>query len=137
MALETMAQRNGSTVLISVVGDLDAAAEHPLGRALDAVTEDISVAMIDTHEVPFMDMAGLLLILDLHRRAECMGLRVLVVGWQPQPQQLMAEVAGLPGPGSVTGERSAVSGFRHLIEERAKRQRSGAADPLADLPSWP
>ncbi|MEJ8640854.1 STAS domain-containing protein [Streptomyces sp. MS1.HAVA.3] len=137
MALETVAQRSGSTVLISVVGDSDAAAEHTLGRALDSVTEDITVAMIDTHEVPFMDVAGLLLVLDLHRRAECMGLRVLVVGWQPQPQQLMAEVAGIPGPGSATGERYAVSGFRRLIEERAERRQSRAGDLVADLPSRP
>lgn len=29
-------------------------------------------------------------------------MRVLVVGWQPQPQQLMADVAGIPGPGTAT-----------------------------------
>lgn len=41
-------------------------------------------------------------------------MRVLVTGWQHQPQQCMAEVAGIPGPGSATGERYAVAGFRRL-----------------------
>ncbi|MFD9420521.1 hypothetical protein ACFWC9_38350 [Streptomyces goshikiensis] len=68
---------------------------------------------------------GLLHLLGLHRRAECLGLRVLVVGWQPQPQQLMAQVAGLPGHGSSAGERYALAGFRRLIEQRAQR----AQDP--------
>ncbi|MET9570084.1 hypothetical protein ABZY34_13230 [Streptomyces virginiae] len=31
------------------------------------------------------DAAGLLHVLDLHRRAECLGLRVLAVGRQPRP----------------------------------------------------
>ncbi|MGW4690613.1 hypothetical protein ACWEPM_37845 [Streptomyces sp. NPDC004244] len=52
-----------------------------------------------------------------------------VVGWQPQPQQLMAQIAGIPGPG--TGERFALPGFRRLIEERMLRE----GDPSADLTS--
>ncbi len=35
----------------------------------------------------------------------------------------MADVAGIRGRGSATGERYAVSGFRRLIEERAQRAR--------------
>ncbi|MFD7626555.1 hypothetical protein ACFV7Q_11035 [Streptomyces sp. NPDC059851] len=74
-----------------------------------------------------MDEGGLLHLLDLHRRAELMGLCVLVVGWQPQPQQLMAGVAGIPWPGTATatatGERFALAGFRRLIEQRAQRAR--------------
>ncbi|MEW2136623.1 hypothetical protein AB0892_08485 [Streptomyces sp. NPDC005409] len=50
-------------------------------------------------------------------------MRVLVVGWQPQPQQLMADVAGIRGPGSATGERYALAGFHRLIEDRAQRAR--------------
>ncbi|WP_051808124.1 STAS domain-containing protein [Streptomyces sp. NRRL F-2664] len=78
--------------------------------------------MIDLHSVAFMDCAGLLHILDLHRRAECLGMRVLVVGWQPQPQQVMARVAGMPEPGSPAGARYALAGFRRLIEDRALRE---------------
>ncbi|MFB6582939.1 hypothetical protein ACFCYC_36975 [Streptomyces sp. NPDC056402] len=58
-----------------------------------------------------------------HRRAELLRLRVLVSVWQPQPQQLMAEMAGIPGPGTATGERYAVAGFRRLLEDRAQRAR--------------
>ncbi|MFD9469908.1 hypothetical protein [Streptomyces goshikiensis] len=68
---------------------------------------------------------GLLHLLDLHRRAECLSLRILVVGWQPQPQ-LMAQVAGIPGHGSSAGERYALAGFRRLIEQRAQDPDFGA-----------
>ncbi|MFF1343078.1 STAS domain-containing protein [Streptomyces sp. NPDC058290] len=70
-----------------------------LERAVDHVTDCERVLMIDVYRVVFMDPAGLLHLLDLHRRAECLGLRVLVVGWQPQPQELMARSARIPGPG--------------------------------------
>ncbi|MFF2576595.1 hypothetical protein [Streptomyces goshikiensis] len=53
---------------------------------------------------------------------------MVVVGWQPQTQRFMAEVAGIPGPGSATGERFALVGFRRLIEQRAQ-----AARDLADF----
>ncbi|AWZ05236.1 STAS domain-containing protein [Streptomyces sp. ICC1] len=118
----TEVQRCGSTFLIGVSGELDAAAAPVLQQALDQVTVQERVLMIDVHGVVFMDSAGLLLLLDLHRRAECLGLRVLVVGWQPQPQRLMAQVAGMPGGGSSTGDRFALAGFRRLIEERARRE---------------
>ncbi len=75
--------------------------------------------MVDVHGVGSMDVDGLLHLLDLHRRAELPGLRVLVVGRQPQPQQLLAQIAGIPGPGTVCGERYALA--RRLIEERAHR----------------
>ncbi|MFJ5024251.1 hypothetical protein [Streptomyces goshikiensis] len=75
-----------------------------------------------------MDGEGLLQLLELHRRAESLGPRVLVVGWQSQPQRFMTEVAGIPGPGSATGERFAPAGFRRLIEQRAQ-----AARDLADF----
>ncbi|MCX4631320.1 STAS domain-containing protein [Streptomyces sp. NBC_01443] len=71
---------------------MGAAAAPVLQQALDQVTVQERVLMIDLHGVVFMDSAGLLMPLDLHRRAECLGLRVLVVGWQPQ--RLMAQVAG-------------------------------------------
>ncbi|MCY0931489.1 STAS domain-containing protein [Streptomyces sp. H27-H1] len=120
--ITTEVQRCGSTLLVGVSGDLDAAAASLLQQALEQVTVHERVLMIDVHRVVFMDSAGLLLLLDLHRRAECLGLRVLVVGWQSQPQRLMAQVAGMPGPGSSTGERFALAGFRRLIEERAQRE---------------
>ncbi|WP_229851318.1 STAS domain-containing protein [Streptomyces roseolus] len=116
------AQRCGNTVLIGASGELDMAAAPVLQQALDRVTADDRVLMIDLHGVAFMDSAGLLHLLDLHRRAECLGLRVLVVGWQPQPQQVMARVAGMPGPGSPASERYALAGFRRLIEDRAQRE---------------
>ncbi|MET9701194.1 STAS domain-containing protein [Streptomyces sp. NPDC006529] len=94
--------------------------------AADGITVTVTVLMVDLHRVPFMDTSGLLLLLDLHRRAECLGLRVLVVGWQTQPAKLMAGAAGIPAPGPATGGRYAVTGFRRLIEERGERARAAA-----------
>ncbi|MGW0366940.1 STAS domain-containing protein [Streptomyces sp. NPDC002990] len=130
---ETAVERADGTVLISAKGDLDGTAGPVLQQALEAVTSSDTVALIDVHAVRFMDAGGLLLFLDLHRRAECLGLRVLVVGWQAQPQGLMASVAGIPGAGSRTGERYALAGFRRLIEERAERQRDRASDQNGSL----
>ncbi|MEU9182038.1 STAS domain-containing protein [Streptomyces sp. NPDC048550] len=120
--IATDIQRSG-TVLISVTGTLDEDAGPALRRALNDVTADERELMVDLHGAVSMDSAGLLHLLAMHRRAENLGLRVLVVGWQPQPQQLMADVAGIRGRGSATGERYAVAGFRRLIKERAQRAR--------------
>ncbi|MEW1640064.1 STAS domain-containing protein [Streptomyces sp. NPDC093801] len=120
--ITTQVQRHG-TVLVSVTGSLDESAGSALRQALDRVGTDERDLMVDLHGARSMDVDGLLHLLALHRQAENLGLRVLVVGWQPQPRQLMADVAGIRGRHSVTGERYAVAGFRRLIEERAQRVR--------------
>ncbi|MGW7312530.1 STAS domain-containing protein [Streptomyces sp. NPDC054865] len=127
-------QHCGSTALVGAVGELDEDAGRALQEALDGVTPDVRDLLIDLHGVPVMDADGLLHLLDAHRRAESLGLRVLVIGWQPQPQQCMAEVAGIPGRGSATGERYAVAGFRRLIEERARNARDSADFAAGWLP---
>ncbi|MGW0396064.1 STAS domain-containing protein [Streptomyces sp. NPDC003042] len=101
--ITTDVQHCGSSVLISASGQLDEDAETALQQALDGVAVDARDLIVDLHGVVSMDSCGLLHLLDPHRRAECLGLRVLVVGWQRQPQQLMADVAGIRGPGSATG----------------------------------
>ncbi|MER6393717.1 STAS domain-containing protein [Streptomyces sp. NPDC001523] len=118
--------------MVSASGELDAG--QALQAALDGVTADERDLLVDLHGVTVLDADGLLHLLDVHRRAECLGLRVLVTGWQPQPQQCMAEVAGIPGSGSATGERYAVAGFRRLIEERARRVRDSTDLTAAWLP---
>ncbi|AWZ10793.1 hypothetical protein DRB96_17920 [Streptomyces sp. ICC1] len=119
-----------SSLLISATGELDEGAGAVLRRALDYVTMDEHDLLVDLHAVAAMDVDGLLHLLDLHRRAERMRLRVLVTGWQPQPQQCMATVAGIPGPRAGTGERYALAGFRRLLAEKAQRarERSDFAD---------
>lgn len=111
------------TVLVSVIGALDEDSGAALQRSLDEVTASERELMVDLHAATSMDAGGLLHLLALHRRAESLGLRVLVVGWQSQPQQFMADVAGIRGRDSTTGERYAVAGFRRLIKERAQRAR--------------
>ncbi|MFC5905457.1 hypothetical protein ACFQ60_04430 [Streptomyces zhihengii] len=90
------------------------------------MTSDARDLLVDLHAVAAIDVDGLLHLLSLHGRAEGMCLRVLVTGWQPQPQQCMATVAGIPGPRADTGERYALAGFRRLLEQRAlgARERS-------------
>ncbi|WP_327286385.1 MULTISPECIES: STAS domain-containing protein [unclassified Streptomyces] len=120
--ITTNLQRHG-TVLVSVIGTLDENAGPALQRALDDVTAGERDLVVDLHRAESMDANGLLHLLALHRQAENLGLRVQVVGWQPQPQQLMADVAGIRGRHSATGERYTVVGFRRLIEQRAQRAR--------------
>ncbi|MFE5523478.1 STAS domain-containing protein [Streptomyces virginiae] len=127
-------QHRGSSVLVSAIGELYEDAGATLQRSLDGVTADERDLLVDLHGVMSMDRDGLLHLLELHRRAESLGLRVLVTGWQPQPQQVMAEVAGIPGPVSAIGERYALAGFRRLIEQRAQSSRDLADFTAAWLP---
>ncbi|MCY0929011.1 STAS domain-containing protein [Streptomyces sp. H27-H1] len=120
--ITTNVQRYGR-VLVAVTGTLDEDAGTLLQRALDGVTADERDLTVDVHGMVSMDSGGLLHLLALHRRAANLGLRVLVVGWQAQPQQLMADIAGIRGRGAATGERYPVAGFRRLVEERAQRTR--------------
>ncbi|MGW0364538.1 STAS domain-containing protein [Streptomyces sp. NPDC002990] len=136
-SFHTVIQCAGNTVLISAAGELDAAAGPVLGQVLDVVPPEAAVALIDVHEVPFMDSSGLLLFLELHRRAEHRGFRVLVVGWQPQPRRLMGSIAGLPGAGPYSAKHSALVGFRRMIQERAERERHRAAGEAAEGESLP
>ncbi|MCX4775425.1 STAS domain-containing protein [Streptomyces sp. NBC_01264] len=112
-----------NSMQISATGELDEGAGEILQRALDYVTIDEHALLVDLHAVAAMDIDGLLHLLNLHRSAERMHLRVQVTGWQPQPQQCMATVAGIPGPRAGTGERYALAGFRRLLEEKAQRAR--------------
>ncbi|MFJ3835384.1 hypothetical protein ACIPY6_07665 [Streptomyces sp. NPDC090054] len=121
-------QHRDYTLWVIVGGHLDADGGAVLGQVLEQVTGYERVLMVDLHGVVLMDREGLLHLLDLHRRTEGWGLRVLVVGWQPQPQQFMADIAGIRGRGSATGERYALAGFRRLIEERAHQARDLAGE---------
>lgn len=122
--ITTEVQRCGNSLLIGVDGHLGEQADIALQQALDQVTASDRDLMIDLHNVTSMDVTGLLALLDSHRQGECLGLRVLVVGWQSQPQEVMAQVAGKPGPSSSTGKRYTLAGFRRLIEERAQRAQA-------------
>ncbi|MFE9934188.1 STAS domain-containing protein [Streptomyces sp. NPDC005533] len=127
-------QHCGSSVLISADGTLDEDAGEALLQALDHVNAHERDLLVDLHGVTDMDTDGLFHLLDLHRRAEHLRLRVLVTGWQPQPQQVMAEVVGIPGPGAATGERYAVAGFRRLLADRTQRARDHADFAAGWLP---
>ncbi|MFJ3841851.1 STAS domain-containing protein [Streptomyces sp. NPDC090054] len=116
-------QHRDRTLLAIIGGELDESAGAALGQVLERKSGFERALMLDLHGVILMNREGLLHLLDLHHRAECQGLRVRVVGWQAQPQQVMAELAGIPGRHAATGERYALPGFRRLIEERAHQAR--------------
>ncbi|MER5277022.1 STAS domain-containing protein [Streptomyces sp. NPDC002809] len=126
----TALRRTGSSVLVSAAGELDAAAAPLLEQVLDVVQPSTDVLLLDVHDVQFMDSAGLLLLLELHRRAQLRVLRVIVVGWQAQPQRVMEAIAGLPPRGGCPPGRGALAGFRRLVRDRADRQRDSAAAPV-------
>ncbi|MFJ6794879.1 STAS domain-containing protein [Streptomyces sp. NPDC091268] len=126
VAFETTVQHAGNTIMVSVAGELDAAAEPALQAVPGELPPSARVALLDVHRVSFMDSAGLLLFLDLHRRLEQGGLRVLVVGWQTQPQRLMCWVAGLPADDDdpCAARQSALTGFRRMIRQGAEGRRA-------------
>ncbi|MFF3013604.1 hypothetical protein [Streptomyces sp. NPDC057939] len=128
-------QHRDHTLWAIVGGQLDADGGPVLGQVLEQVTGYERVLMVDLHAMVLMGREGLLHLLDLHRRAEGWGLRVLVVGWQPQPQQFMADTAGIRGRGAATGERYALPGFRRLIEERAHQARDLAREAALVVPA--
>lgn len=70
-------QHCGSSVLVSASGELDEDAAETLQQALNSVTACERDLLVDLHGVAVMDSHGLLHLLDLHRRAEYLGLRVL------------------------------------------------------------
>ncbi|MFF4324571.1 STAS domain-containing protein [Streptomyces sp. NPDC001568] len=116
-------QHRDRTLWAVVGGELDESGGAALGRVLERDGGFERVLMLDLHGVTLMNREGLLHLLDLHHRAECHGLRVLVVGWQAQPQQVMADLAGIPGRHAATGERYTLPGFRRLLEERVHQAR--------------
>ncbi|MFI8343980.1 STAS domain-containing protein [Streptomyces sp. NPDC085639] len=128
-------QRRGGSVLVCASGRLTEDAGSPLQQTLDGVTASEWEIMIDVTGVMSMDADGLLHLLDVHRQAECLGLRFVVVGWQPQPQRLMAKVAGIRGRGLATGERYAVPGFRRLLWGRVQRARELAVFGRGSTPT--
>ncbi|MFD9307807.1 STAS domain-containing protein [Streptomyces sp. NPDC060048] len=132
-SLETAIQHAGNTVVISIADELDAAAEPALRRAPEALAPEATAALTDVHRVPFMDSACpvlLLGLLGLHGALERGGLRVLVVGRQPQPQRLVRLLAGLPADGEqpYAAQRGALAALRRMIEERAAHRQRQAAD---------
>ncbi|MER6516555.1 STAS domain-containing protein [Streptomyces sp. NPDC001553] len=103
--------------MVGISGKLDESAGALLQRALDDVTVCERDLMVDLHGLLSMDADGLLHLLELHRRAERLGLRVLVVGWQPP-------AAADDGPGcrdswSGIGRRGAIRPGRLPPTDRA------------------
>lgn len=125
-------QHRGGSVLLSVSGELDEHAGTTLRQSYDhAAATHARDLMVDLHNVTFMNPAGLFHLLDLHRRAEIVGLRVLVIGWQPQPRRLMATVAGVIGADPTAAHRYCLADFRRLISQRTWNNRP-APSPIHD-----
>ncbi|MFD6876938.1 MULTISPECIES: hypothetical protein [unclassified Streptomyces] len=104
-------------------GRQEESAGAALGQTLEHDSGFERVLVLDLHGVILMNPEGLLHLLDLHHRAECQALRVLIMGWQAQPQQVMADLAAIPGRHAATGEPYALAEFRRLIEQRAHQAR--------------
>ncbi|MEV6583608.1 STAS domain-containing protein [Streptomyces sp. NPDC051582] len=118
-------QQYGNSALVNASGELDGHGGVALGEVLDGIALGVRDLLVDLRGVRFMDAEGLLALLEVHRRSEALGLRVLVTGWQRQPQRCLAEVAGIPG--SPAAERYPAAAFRRLLEERAQTA-CGSAD---------
>ncbi|MFG2988428.1 STAS domain-containing protein [Streptomyces sp. NPDC048257] len=99
--ISTDVRRCGSSVLVSRGGELDEQAGPVLRQALDDIVVDARDLMVDLHGARSMNSAGPLHLLDLHRHAECVGLRGMAIGRHPRPGLLhrrAVRAGGLPPP---------------------------------------
>ncbi|MFG2623103.1 STAS domain-containing protein [Streptomyces sp. NPDC048507] len=111
-------QTYGNSALVTASGDLDGHGGQTLEQVVDGLALDLRDLLVDLRGVGFMDAEGLLALLEVHRRSEILGVRMLVTGWQTQPQRCLADIAGIPG--SPAADRYPAAGFRRLLHDRAQ-----------------
>ncbi|MEU6214934.1 STAS domain-containing protein [Streptomyces sp. NPDC047023] len=121
MSFTTRIQCREEVALVCAAGLMDTASEEALADCAAVLSfAAVRSAIFDLHEVRGVDAHGLLLLLDLHRRLEDQGQRVVVTGWQEQPQQFIAALARAPLAGAPIAFLYQTPGFRSLLSLRAR-----------------
>jgi anti-anti-sigma factor len=88
-------ERDGSSVRISLIGELDVAVADQAAVRLKKRLSDVQgVVVIDLAQITFMDSSGLRLLLDLRQTAFGLGVR-LYLARLSLPVQKLLDVAGL------------------------------------------
>jgi anti-anti-sigma factor len=80
---------DAGAVIMIPHGDLDFDTLPTVGRAVSALPPATRALTLDMSDVPFMDVAGLHLLAQLHRYGLQGRRSVSTVGWRPQPQRVL------------------------------------------------
>ncbi|MEU2021422.1 STAS domain-containing protein [Streptomyces sp. NPDC016469] len=86
---------NGTSARISPIGEIDSDTLAPLRAATDALPPHVTDVQWDLHDAPFMDVAGLHLLLSPRARRGAPGRSVTVTGLRPQPLRLLLLAADI------------------------------------------
>jgi anti-sigma B factor antagonist len=90
-------RRDGGTVTVAVLGELDLTGAEALDREVRRVEEQAERLVIDLRALEFVDSSGVKVLIDAHRRAVAAnrGLRVLPGQGQPARVLRLLEVTSL------------------------------------------
>ena len=81
--MEITTQETGTTAVVSVVGDIDAAtASEVTAYVRETISGGWANIIINLGEVPFMSSAGLRFLLDAHQQSQVAGSHVIVAAAQ-------------------------------------------------------
>ena len=82
--------REGTAVLVGVVGELDLASGPALNAELAAFSgPDTTLVVVDLRELEFMDSTGLSIIVRAHQRLAAEGCELSLVQGPPQVERLL------------------------------------------------
>ncbi|MCG7592965.1 STAS domain-containing protein [Mycobacterium sp. C3-094] len=77
-------QRDGTTVVLQVEGDLDVLTAPTLGTHLDvALSDSLTLLIVDITGVGFLSSAGISMLVETHRLTEKAGISLRVVAEGP------------------------------------------------------
>ncbi len=96
MPLEVRAQRDGATLHVALVGDLDAHTAPMVAEVVDPLlaAEDLTAVVVDAHELSFMDSVGITEFLKIHRVVAERGGFVRLAGAGPTVRRVL-DITGL------------------------------------------
>ena len=96
MSLEVKAEREGSTLVVALCGELDAHTTSVVADAIDPVLDspDLAGVVLDARELSFMDSAGISELLRIQRLLTENGASIRLEGAGPTVRRVL-EITGL------------------------------------------
>jgi anti-sigma B factor antagonist len=82
--------RRGRATVVAVGGEIDIASAPRLERVLDQAVAGGNNVVVDLAHVEFMDVSGLRVLLNAHRRTESEGVPLVLVNVPPAVMRLLA-----------------------------------------------
>jgi anti-anti-sigma factor len=99
-------ERDGSTVIASLAGEVDPSNARDLGRDLTAaVPNDAMAVVLDLTEVDYLDSSGVQLIFELAERLDARQQRLIVAVPPHAPARRVLEIVALDQTAAVVATR--------------------------------